>query len=543
MAVDIHGVCIESLTNKLTGERIVGPLEDSKSALDLVYPGGDTVPVAGEAGSVRYLRVNDSSVEAVCNSWNGDGVVRFSLDEETGDLLIEPSGYSGRPGLRAVRWKLTGIAAGSELVAPFFQGVKLPFESCLISGRRWEWPKFWEAALAIVHRETGGLYVYCQDNQFRYKSLQVGEGNHTHLLGFDTESYGPLHQNRSAGGITWRINVYDGDWTQAASVYRKWLWAAYGLNKVAARIPEWADEIKFAVSWCPTSVDVLDALAARLDPSKVLLHVPNWREDQYDENYPRYVASVQGAAFIKRAREMGFHVMPHFNSIDMDPQNPVFHAVRDFVYQHLETGVREGWSWSRGQTLGVPSSNKALVNNRDKKVMVKIHPGLKAWRTILKENIAAAVRTHGLEAVFTDVTLNTGNLMNCLVDNMTSTEGMWHLLRELGEIDKGLVVGGEGRNEVIAQGQAFAQAHLLFSWHSTVDGLAGAQCDLGNRLYGDLCRCIGYSGLSGSSQESEQRIGAHEDQGTIPTITVSNAGEIINPNPVVKRLLEKAAGD
>jgi hypothetical protein len=32
-------------------------------------------------------------------------------------------------------------------------------------------------------------------------------------------------------------------------------------------------------------------------------------------------------------------------------------------------------------------------------------------------------------------------------------------------------VGGEGLNEITMQGQSFAQAHLLKSWHDSIDGL------------------------------------------------------------------------
>jgi len=44
--------------------------------------------------------------------------------------------------------------------------------------------------------------------------------------------------------------------------------------------------------------------------------------------------------------------------------------------------------------------------------MVKVHPGLGLWRSILGESVAEASRELALESAFIDVTLTTGNLHN-----------------------------------------------------------------------------------------------------------------------------------
>ena len=71
------------------------------------------------------------------------------------------------------------------------------------------------------------------------------------------------------------------------------------------------------------------------------------------------------------------------------------------------------------------------MENRDKNVMIKVHPGLSMWRSILGENIAKAGTDLKLDSVFIDVTLVTQNLHNCLVESMTSTEGMKKLIEHI----------------------------------------------------------------------------------------------------------------
>jgi len=91
------------------------------------------------------------------------------------------------------------------------------------------------------------------------------------VLGFDTEAYGPIDDNLSAGGLAWRINAYRGDWKVPAATYRGWLWRAYNLNAAEARRKQWIYEIRLALSWCPGDPAILDALSKRLDPRKILI--------------------------------------------------------------------------------------------------------------------------------------------------------------------------------------------------------------------------------------------------------------------------------
>ena len=103
------------------------------------------------------------------------------------------------------------------------------------------------------------------------------------------------------------------------------------------------------------------------------------------------------------------------------------------------------------------------------------------------------------------------------------------------------MVGGEGRNEVTAQGLSFAQAHLFRSWQENAAGLERTGgCALNDFLFGRLCRTIGYSALSGKTEAEQLRMRIHEEHGAIPTITIDGPDEILRPNPAVDRVLARA---
>ncbi|HXK08392.1 MAG TPA: DUF6259 domain-containing protein [Vicinamibacteria bacterium] len=529
-----------SLRSRRTGEELLAG-GGGEPALALVYRGGELVPVeAGRFGQVSARSLSATRAELTVAGWDGDGVIAVSGDPETGDLVVEPGAFSSRPGVRACRWTIGGLRPDLELVAPLFQGIRLPLDDRLIRDSHWPWPMHWEAGLAILAGKASGFWVHARDDRYRYKALHVGPGR---ALGFDAEAWGPIDENRSAGGLAWRINVFDGDWTSPASRYRAWLWGAYGLEARERERREWVGDVRFAVSWCPGEADVLDALAARLPPGRVLLHYPDWRTLPYDEGYPTFVASDEAKAFLFKARSMGFRVMPHFNSVDMDPSQPVYARIRDFQYRDVETKRVQGWGWYEDRVIGVPESNGTRLLHRDKKVMAKIHPGLGLWRSVLGGAVQDAARALGLDAAFLDVTLVSQNLHDCFVEGRTSTEGMLRLIDHVAGLGDGLVVGGEGRNEITAQGLSFAQAHLFRSWQENAEGVERTGgCALGELLFGRLCRTIGYSGLSGRDAKEDLRLRLHEEHGAIPTVTVSSAAEIRQPNPAVGRLLEQAAG-
>jgi hypothetical protein len=222
---------LTSLKNKKTGEEYIQSFVQSDySAMQLVYSRSETVDFNEKRYGRNTLRmISEDQAEIIFNSWDGDGVLNVRTDNSTGDIILEPSAYSSRPGVLACRWNMPGISHQLQLVAPFFQGVKLKLDDPLISDSRWPWPFYWEAGLAILQSVNGGFYIHTQDTQYKYKALKVGLKTDPFVVGLDTEAYGPLDNNLSAGGLSWRINVFEGGWQIPAERYREWLWSAYSL--------------------------------------------------------------------------------------------------------------------------------------------------------------------------------------------------------------------------------------------------------------------------------------------------------------------------
>ena len=442
-----------------------------------------------------------------------------------------------------MRYNLKGLRRDLRLVAPITQGIDMAFDDPALIGKRAAWPITWEAGMAVAAGEKGGVWVHVQDADYRFKTLSVGTPDDQFGLGFESDNYGPIADQKSAGGLVWRINVYTGDWRIPAARYRDWLWGAYGLEKETALRPGWLQDLSFAVSWCPTDIKLLEAIAEKIEPRKVLLHLNNWRKFGYDEDYPYFHASEGGRAFVAKCREMGFHVMPHCSSMEIDPSLPEFHYFDDFAIRDLEKGRRLGWSWvNNDASMGVPGSDIALRTHKANKVMIKIHTAFPTWHSVLREQIKKAVDELELENVFIDVTLCLYNGMRGLVNNTPTTKGFTQEVRHLHAIGRNgrpLYIGGEGLNEITMQSVSFAQVHLLSRSDSELQSRTG-KCDLNAFLFGKLVKSMGYAELSGRTEDSEIYMQSHVDHGAMPTVTVRSAEEIINPNPAVAKMIKLA---
>lgn len=556
MAIRIQGNRIEITTARLSatfegpelvelrnpqGQVLARRPKKGVPALTLGFSNGEATPLCvTQYAQVRVVKVGQRVVHVHVADENGDACVRLWIDEAE-RLVVEPSAHTIRRGLSSVCWRVAGIAPRLKLVAPFYQGCRQDLAHPLIAGKHWEWPHRWEAALAILQGAGGGFSVAAYDSANHPKAVRVGSGDSVRSLGFETMLNGPARDSVAVGSLQWVIDTHQGDWQVSAGVYRAWLQAERGMAALGALRPAWAAEIRLALQWANNNPAVLDAVAKIIDPAKVLIHQSSWRADPYDVNYPEYRAGKAGAAYIRKAEDMGFRVMPHFNFFAIDPNHPAFAGLTDFVARQFGSQRLMAWRWKDGHCPAPPQGFGTLANLRDEKLMYYLHTGASAWRRLLAERIATAARKHHLPAVFVDQTLCTWNLDNALIEDLTMTEGMVALTKELTELDGPLAVGGEGLNEMNMRYQTFAQAHLFESHHrSNAHFTELDPVPVGAFLYGDMCKTMGYANIAGDTPESVWRLEVHERLGAMPSLIVSRPQDVLKPNKAVRRVLDRA---
>jgi len=506
----------------------------SKDEIEFLHPENPDVPLDVLFADYSTLgkdkrekcvvtQLSDIAARVILTGADSDRSLLITLDPSTGNLCITPSSKTSRRGVVSVRWNVS-FHPDADVILPCVNGILVKSGSAFPGNDRFPWPFRWNAQLIISEREKHTCMIYSRDTSFKFKALNLNRKDDKTTLGFESEVAGPVWQNNTAGGVEWRINVYDGDWKVPASQYKDWLEKTYQLESKRVFRPEWVDKINFSVGWAGTVPAMLDALAKVNPPEKTLIHLSGWRTDGYDINYPNYVPSEDARAYMKKANEMGFKVMPHFNYFSVYYDNPFYQEVRDFQIRGVHHNDPQGWHWP--------------PDTHDYTRMAYIHPGFGIWRRKLIEVVKEACGTISAPAVFIDQTLCTWNTDNGLVEGMTTVEGLWRLQEEFTSIHPDIVLAGEGLNEISFQRECFAQAHIHDGWGDLKQHHVDAAHPICSYLWDRHCRLVGYYHLTPGHSDSDLGIEIYRRMGAIPTVITNNPEHIDPALPAFRKLLD-----
>lgn len=534
---------LTELTSKLDGKTYLSDSSDSHIPISLVYACNQTLPLGlAENCAMETVSYGDHMVNITFTAWNGHGELLIEEEPETGAVCVTPSVHTSRPGVLACRWELQGLARDLTMTLPFLQGFQAKLDDPILEWetfRDMRYPYRWEENFVAYGTENGGMWIWSEGSRNRFKFLHIRNNDNPYSVAFDSQNYGPIEDLLSAGGITWKINTYLGDWTTPVGQYRQILMKDPAWERSKATLPEWFNDIKLVYCWCPTDEKILDILKEYIDPKHVLIHLPHWRIHKYDQQYPDYSASPEAAAFIQEGTAMGYHIAPHFNCYEIDPSLPEFELVRDFRYRDMENARVWGWGFRFNNTdWGIPEDNTTLRSTRHRNVMTKIHPALPAWRNLLAKNVKKAIDENGLHAVFLDTSHNTLNLRNELVNDTTTIDGAQELLSMVQRINGGITIGGEGMNETLIC-QHFAQGHSMYNGSEQDMIPVENYLPINATLYDGLCHLIGYH-----SQNTKERQFMQDDRdakrGFLPTLLVNYIYDHEDGNSVARRIIARA---
>jgi hypothetical protein len=138
------------------------------------------------------------------------------------------------------------------------------------------------------------MMIHSEDESYQFKALQLTRNGDRTELGFDSEPPGSAWDNRTAGGVEWRLNVYQGDWKAPAGRYRDWMARAYDLEDKRRHRPAWAT--RSAGYWRPRA-SRLDARRPPAGPDAIHLRLAN---RQYDVTSP-ITAEPEGLTMARAA--------------------------------------------------------------------------------------------------------------------------------------------------------------------------------------------------------------------------------------------------
>ncbi|MDE0315597.1 MAG: DUF6259 domain-containing protein [Candidatus Poribacteria bacterium] len=296
----------------------------------------------------------------------------------------------------------------------------------------------WEAQLAILQGQRGGVFVRSDDTQYQFKRLEYVSEGESFTVNFGQHPPAPFEAVKQFTTETWRLNAYEGDWQVPALHYRRWMHEAFGPAD-RSQMPAWINDIELVIG-CPfyhsdMEAGILEKLSQLVDPEKTLLYVIDWRESGWALNYPDYTPVTSFANFgyfVKEAHRYGFRVMPHVNVVAVSLSHPLYAEFEKYQMYDPRTGEK----------IGSRLSDEFPLHRR----YAWINPASSAFRKLLVDRVRSVWETYRVDAFHLDISHFMVN--NPPIDGLTVPEGSILLHQELREAMPGIVLGGEGLHEV-----------------------------------------------------------------------------------------------
>ena len=426
--------------NKLTNETYTQ--SKSKAITQLILRVGGIEDTTNT--TPKEIKRGPSPLESELTYRNDEAVLHLfiGIDVETGDLLIRQKGFSKTEGIEHIRWGFANLSnVVVDVIAPIEGGQVFEVSD------EYEYPGYWQAQLAILQGERGGVFVRSNDTQYQFKTIEYITEGESFALNFGQHPPAPVDQQKQITTATWRLNAYQGDWQVPALHHRQWMHEALGPAD-RSEMPAWVNDIELVIS-CPfyhsdMEAGILGKLSQLVDPEKTLLYVIDWRESGWALNYPDYTPVTSFANFgdfVKEAHRYGFRVMPHANMVGVSLSHPLYAEFEKYQMYHL---------WN-GKKIGSRLSDKYPLRSR----YAWINPASSEFRKLLVDRLKNVWEIYQVDAFHLDISNYIVN--NDPIDGLRMAEGNILLHHELREAMPGIVLGGEGLNEVTFLHQSLTQ--------------------------------------------------------------------------------------
>lgn len=342
--------------------------------------------------------------------------------------------------------------------------------------RGWDFPRDWRTGFAVWQRagaaQPGQRYftVLTKETPWRFKrlrALRMGDRMRLEIIQDANLRDRTFKFESSVWELTWRDEI-----ETTLDDYARFVRQSHGALSFAQRkdMPEWARHVGLVINlhgcdWnggvdldCAAMTRVCEVFKDLFPPEKTLLYPIGW-DGPYMRFYPDFEAGAATGghegfqAFCQRARQLGFHVMPHLNAMAVNMRH------RHFL-EHLKDYVIRDYNGLPRHSYHIDWDFDGLGDSAHAYIALE-PPGL---REILCDVVDRLVRDYGIDGVFLDETCNV--FYNDPA--WDQVEGVRRLIRDLHERQPNVLIAGEEWNEML-----LAMTPIVQVWEYCSDGLPG----------------------------------------------------------------------
>jgi len=252
---------------------------------------------------------------------------------------------------------------------------------------------YWACAVQCMAFNLGqaGLYVGAHDGDANVKTLKLTADQHV-MIEVLAKNQGVLRRS-DLPSFPVVIAAYEGDWWQAAKIYRAWAlqqqWARLGWLATRKDVPQRFLDIGFWLTLDSASMDYLRSSLAEAKrffaPLMLAVHWYNWHEVQFDTRYPEFFPAKPGVPELSQElRAEGISVMPYVNAHLWDTGLPSFAQARSAAVIDRAGKLLDGPADEPGRFLTV------------------MCPATEFWRKTMAELCRRLVDELGVSGIYLD---------------------------------------------------------------------------------------------------------------------------------------------
>jgi hypothetical protein len=420
-----------------------------------------------------------------------------SLPTRSGQIRVRASARGAIP-VKAIKFSLR--LPHMEMLAPEQIGLEET------TWREWHFPRDWRTGFAVWRHGARFFTVTTREFPWRFKRLRALRNADEMRLEIIQDA------DLRTRSFDFQSSVWEFGWRDEIAglldEYADFVRQSFGAVDFSRRrdMPAWVRDLGLVVNlhgvdWngdvhldFAGMTRAAETLAAMFPPERTLLYPIGW-DGRYMRDYPEFRPS-QGlgghegfAAFCRRARGLGFHVMPHLNAMVCNMRHRLYEP-------HLKNYVIRDWQGQSVHCLKIDWDHDGLGDPAHS--YLSLVP--RALRDVLVQAIDRLVADFGIDAVFLDETCNV--FYNDPA--WDQVDGVRRLVRDIRHRCPGLLIAGEEWNEML-----LGLTPLVQIWEETADGRKGfgrEKSPLLREWAGRFVRSCGYLALA----SPDGRTGVHE---------------------------------
>lgn len=280
--------------------------------------------------------------------------------------------------------------------------------------------------LAFWDTETRrGMYYGAHDNAPAYKKIHFSRKKES--KDFTLKIILPLEDTTSTansqelhGELVWEL--FDGDWYDAAMIYRDWAFKAANWTKRGREIPDWLKNTNHW--WLVHDYDGFKAEdIAKLNEElgvESAAHIYFWHEIPFDNDYPHYFPIKENfQKEITKLKELGIRSMPYINGRLWDTKDK---GAEDWQF----SSVAKPFTTKDASGKPFIETYNAKESDGNKVALAIMCPSTALWQEKVKEITDRLFNEVGVDAVYIDqIAAAKPNLCEDPTHNHPAGGGTW----------------------------------------------------------------------------------------------------------------------